>query len=122
MASSGKEELHVQSALPRWLRLSWLFLAPIGLPFAARIAWEKTVWTWVHGPQAVGFSLMHVHPFFSIAGIVCCYLLMLWLIPAAIHLVSRWRIRSKTDVAMVVLCLLVTLAIVLPDAFFARLR
>jgi hypothetical protein len=45
---------------------------------------------------------------------------MLWLIPAAIHLVRVWQIPSKSDVAMVVLCLLVTLAIVLPDAFFAR--
>jgi predicted RND superfamily exporter protein len=65
---------------------------------------------------------MHVHPFFSIAGIICCYLLMLWLIPTAIHLVSRWKSRSKADVAMVVLCLFVTLAIVLPDAFIARPR
>jgi len=122
MAFSGKEDLYMQIALARWLRLSWLFLAPIGLLFAARIAWEKTVWTWTLGPQAVGFSLMHVHPFFSIAGIICCYLLMLWVIPAAIYFVNRWKILSKADVAMVVLCLLVTLAIVLPDAFFARLR
>jgi hypothetical protein len=57
----------MQSALPRWLRLAWLFLAPIGFLFAARIAWEKTVWTWSRGPQAVGFSLMPVHPFFSVA-------------------------------------------------------
>jgi hypothetical protein len=31
------------SAIPRWLRLVWLCLSPIGLVFAARIAWEKTV-------------------------------------------------------------------------------
>ncbi len=110
----------MQSALPRWLRLGWLFLAPIGFLFAARIAWEKTVWTWTRGPEAVGFSLMHIHPFFSIAGIMCCVLLMLWIVPALIYVISRWRSSSKTDIAMVGLALLVTLAIVLPDTFFAQ--
>lgn len=110
----------MQSALPRWLRLSWLFVAPIGILFAGRIAWEKTVWTWTRGPQAVGFSLMHIHPFFSIAGITCGMLLMLWLIPALFYVISRWRISSKADIAMVVLSLLVTVVIVLPDTFFAQ--
>ena len=112
--------LSMQSALPGWLRLGWLLLAPVGLLFAARIAWEKMVWTWSHGPQAVGFSLTHIHPVFSIAGIISCCLLMLWLIPAIINLVRHWKIRSKADVAMVALCLFVTLAIVVPDTFFAR--
>lgn len=112
----------MQTALPRWLRLSWLFLAPVGLLFAGRIGWEKTVWTWTRGPQAVGFSLMHVHPLFSIFGILCSCLLMSWLIPAAIYLVRRWKAHSKSDIAMVVLCLLVTLAIVLPDQTFALLK
>jgi len=110
----------METALPRWLRLSWIFLAPIGFPFAARIAWEKTVWTWTRGPQAVGFSLMHIHPFFSIAGILCCVLLMVWLIPGLIYLTLRWHITSKADIAMVVLSLLVTVAIVLPDTFFVQ--
>ena len=112
----------MQSALPRWLRLSWPFLAPIGLLFAARIAWEKTIWTWTRGPQAVGFSLMHIHPFFGIAGITCCVLLMLWLVPASYYVISRWGISSKADIAMVVLSLLLTGAIVLPDTFFAQVK
>ena len=104
----------MRSALQRLLRVAWLCLSPIGLLFAARIAWEKTVWTWSRGPQFVGFSLLHIHPFFSIVGSVCCYLLMLWLIPAVIYIVKRWSSCTKTDAAMVVLCLLVTLAIVIP--------
>ena len=110
----------METALPRWLRLSWMFLAPIGFPFAARIAWEKTVWTWTRGPQAVGFSLMHIHPFFSIAGISCCVLLMIWFVLGLIYLIFRWHITSKADIAMVVLSLLVTVAIVLPDTFFVQ--
>src|SRR5882762_189011 len=101
----------METALPSWLRLSWTFLAPIGFPFAVRIAWEKTVWTWTRGPQAVGFSLMHIHPFFSIAGLVCGALLMLWIIPALIYLTFRWSTRSKADIAMVALSLLVTVEI-----------
>jgi hypothetical protein len=55
------------SALPKWLRTAWIILAPLGLVFAARIAWEKTVWTLHRGPQNVGFSLMHTSPAFF-----CC--------------------------------------------------
>jgi hypothetical protein len=79
----------MQTALPRWLRLNWLFVAPLGLVFATRIAWEKTIWTWSRGPQVVGFSLMHIHPFFSVGGIMCCVLLMLWIVPALIYLTLR---------------------------------
>jgi hypothetical protein len=110
----------MQSALPPWLRLIWLLLAPIGVLFAGRIGWEKMVWTWTSGPQAIGFSLIHIHPFFFIAGITCSVLLMLWLIPALYYVILRWRISSKADVGMVALALLVTAAIVLPDTFFAK--
>jgi hypothetical protein len=41
-------------------------LKRIGVPvivatwmLAGRLAWEQTVWSWEHGPQMVGFSLMH---------------------------------------------------------------
>jgi hypothetical protein len=47
---------------------------------------------------------------------------MLWLIPALCYVIFRWGISSKADIAMVVLSLLVTVAIVLPDTFFARLK
>jgi hypothetical protein len=110
----------MRSAFPRWMHLGWLFLTPVGFLFAARIAWEKTVWTWTRGPQAVGFSLMHIHPLFGIAGITCSILLMLWLIPAFIYVILRWSVCSKSEVAMVVLSLLVTVAIILPDKLFAH--
>lgn len=102
------------------MRLSWLLLAPIGSLFAARIAWEKTVWTWTRGPQMVGFSLMHIHPLFGIVGIICSLLLMLWLIPALIYVILRRHVCSKAEIAMVVLSLLETVAIILPDTLFAH--
>jgi hypothetical protein len=112
----------MRSALPQWLRIAWLCLLPFGLLFAARIAWEKTVWTWARGPQIVGFSLMHMHPFLSLIGALCCYLLMLWLIPGVIYVLKRWKDVATFDKAMVISCLLITLAILIPDAFFARSR
>jgi len=113
-------QFYMKSALPHWFRVTWLINAPMGLLFAVRIVWEKTVWTWARGPQAVGFSLMHIHPLFAVAGVICSTLLVLWFITATIYLAGRWKICSKTEWAMVVLSLFVTLAIVLPDQFFAR--
>ncbi|SRR6266478_5744079 len=112
----------MRSAFPQWLRIVWLCLSPFGLLFAARVAWEKTVWTWARGPQMVGFSLMHTHPFLSMIGALCCYLLMLWLMPAVIYVLKRWKGVSALDKAMVVSCLFITLAIIIPDSFFAGSR
>ena len=98
----------MQSTFPRWLRIAWLCLSPLGLSFAGRIAWEKTIWTWYRGPQAVGFSLMHIHPLFFFVGALCCYLGMLWLIPSGVYLVRGWRRASKIDKLMVLLSLLVS--------------
>src|SRR2546423_10681360 len=81
----------MQSAFPNWLRITWLCSLPFGLFFSARILWEKTALTWSHGPQAVGFSMIHTHPFFFMLGSLCCYLLMLWLIPSAFYLITLWQ-------------------------------
>ena len=107
------------SVLPVWLRVTWLCLAPFGLLFSARVGWEKTIWTWSRGPQTVGFSLMHIHPFLAIGGVLFCYLLMLWLIPAAAYLVKRRERISALDKVMVLASLFVAIMIMLPDTFFA---
>ena len=104
----------MHSALPRWLRIVWLCSSPLGLLFGGRIAWEKTVWRWTRGPQAIGFSMMHIHPLLAMAGILSCYVLMTWLVPAVILVAIRWKSSSKAEIAMVAVCVLVTLAIVLP--------
>jgi hypothetical protein len=62
-----------------------------GLALASRIAWEKTVWAWTRGTQVVGFSMIHIHPFFFIAGALCCHLLMLWLIPGIVYAIRQWE-------------------------------
>jgi hypothetical protein len=111
-----------RSALPTWLRIAWFYVSPLGFCFAMRIAWEKTVWTIVRGPQMVGFSLVHIHPMFFLTGLLCSWFLMLWLVPALIYMiVLRDSIRSF-EIAMVAVAVFVAAAVLIPDTFFATGR
>ena len=112
----------MRSALPRWLRLVWLGLSPLACLLAVVVALEKSHATESGSPQDIGSSLMHVAPLFSISGILCCYLLMLWPIPATIYLYRQWSGRSIWDIAMLLVCFLVTVAITAPAGYFAWLR
>ena len=62
---------------------------------------------------------MHIHPGFSIAGILCASLLMLWLIPAAAYAIRRRKFISAVDIFMVFVALFVAAAMFIPDNFFA---
>jgi hypothetical protein len=99
----------------RGLWILWLCFAPLEIAFAARVAWEKTVWTWERGPQAVGFSLMHIHP---IVGMLCSFSIMLLLIPSAVYAMRRRRHLSILDGLMLMCSVFITAAITPPDAFF----
>jgi hypothetical protein len=108
------------TTLPNSLWLSWACLAPGGLAFAVRIAWEKTFLTWAQGPQAVGFALMHLAPTMALFGFACSLGLMLWpWLAGAYCIVKRARPRGL-DVAMTAICLFVIAAIVTPDHAFVR--
>jgi hypothetical protein len=105
--------------LPNWARIWWWGSAPLGLALAARLLWEKTVWTWTRGPQMVGFSLMHIHPGLAIFGILCFYSLTIWLIPVSCYLFLRRRNIRLVDVVMFLSALLGLAAMMLPDNLFA---
>ena len=114
------EPAHVAgSSIPQWLGATWAGLCIVGLPFAGRIAWEKTFLTWSRGPQMAGFSMLHIHPVFSIVGMLACMLLMVWLLPALIYVFLRRRDLAWPDIAMLLIAGLITIAIVIPDDFFA---
>lgn len=112
----------MQSAFPDWFWWAWVCCLPWGLAFAARIAWEKTVWTVVRGPQMVGYSLAHMYPGFFVGGALCSILLAFWLIPALVYLVARRKDISAFDIVMVFIALFVAAAIVTPESFFASSR
>ncbi len=104
---------------PKWLRVWWLFSSPLAIVLAARFMWEKTILTWRSGPQMVGFSLIHIHPLFAIAGLLCSWSLMLWLLPAVIYFVIRREYAAKFDFIMCAVAVLVAIVMVIPDTFFA---
>jgi hypothetical protein len=112
----------MRSSLPGWLRVSWLCFLPLALPFAARIAWEKTVWTIVRGPQMIGFSLGHIHPLFFITGALSAYLIVAWLMPAGIYAIVRRKNTSGMDLAMILVGIFVAVTIIIPDDLFAGSR
>jgi hypothetical protein len=107
----------MKSALPKWLRIAWVLLAPLGFLFITRIAYEKTILTWRQGPQMIGFSIMHVMPVFFIFGAICCYGLMLWPLISGYFLIRRHKDISKMDIAMNLLCVYVIVITVIPDKF-----
>ena len=72
--------MQVPGALPTFLKVWWVGASPFAVLFAARILWEKTILTWSHGPQAVGFALFHIHPEFAFGGILGCLAVALWLL------------------------------------------
>src|SRR5216684_8669939 len=112
----------MRSSLPDWLRVSWVCFWPLGLPFAARIEWEKTVWTMVRGPQMVGFSLGHIHPLSFITGALSAYLIVAWLVPAGIYAIVRRKNVSGMDLAMILIGIFVAVTIIIPDKLFAGSR
>jgi hypothetical protein len=71
--------MQIPGALPSFLKVWWVTASPFAFLFAARILWEKTIWTWSRGPQMVGFALWHSHPGFAFIGVLCSFAVSLWL-------------------------------------------
>ncbi|MFZ0321467.1 MAG: hypothetical protein WAL56_20250 [Candidatus Sulfotelmatobacter sp.] len=67
----------------------------------------------------VGFSLMHIHPVFFIASLLCSSAVAIWLLPGVCYAVRRRRNVKINDAAMIVIALFVIAALAVPDTFFA---
>ncbi len=120
METSAAVDADPRHALPRRLRVVWFCSAPFALMFAIRIAWEKTVWTWMRGPQRVGFSLRHLYPEMFLIGVVATLIISAWAICAGGYLIARRKKITTGDVAMSATALFVILSAITPDRFFAR--
>jgi len=68
----------------------------------------------------VGFSTMHIHPML-IVGVLCSSQSCSGF-ASAFYAIKRWQTLSPLDGRMVVSSLLIAIAIVLPDTFFAAQR
>jgi hypothetical protein len=74
------------------------------------------------GPQRVGFSLAHIHPLFFVTGAHSASLIIGWLVPAGIYAIVRRKNVSGLDLGMILVALLVAVAIIVPNNFFAGLQ
>jgi len=108
--------------LPDWMKAYWLICVPFALLFAVRIGWEKTVWTWTRGPQMVGFSLWHLHPYFAIAGVFSSWGILAWSAIALKYVVVRRKRTTANEIMMFLSAAFVLLAMILPDTFFATVK
>jgi hypothetical protein len=70
---------------------------------AARLVWEQTLLTWQHGPQMIGFSLMHVYPVLTLIAFVGLFGGYLW---AAAMFIAMIVARSFGGRLVLLLCAL----------------
>src|SRR5579859_4984185 len=82
----GDREAKPTARLATWFRLAGCAAIFATGAFAARAAWEQTVWSWERGPQMVGFSLAHGGGFVLLFA---PYLLLTWMIVASVVTVRQ---------------------------------
>jgi hypothetical protein len=113
------QAMQMPGALPSFLKVWWLSASPFAFLFAARILWEKTIWTWSRGPQAVGFALWHIHPGVAVVGTLSSLAVALWLLVSVPYAIVRRHDIEPWDWLMMAASVLVVVALALPDNFFA---
>jgi hypothetical protein len=111
--------MQLPGALPSFLKIWWVCASPFAILFAARILWEKTVWTWSRGSQMVGFALWHIHPGLAVAGTLCSLAMALWFLISVPFAIARGRDIEPWDWLMMACSVLIFVALALPDTFFA---
>ena len=87
-----------KQTLPKWLVVWWWAAIISAIPFYLRILWEYTWLIWTHGPQNVGFSIIHNHIGFFIFGIINCLLVLAWILSASIYFLVKRRYPTKRTI------------------------
>ena len=111
--------MQIPGALPSFLKVWWVSASPFALLFAARILWEKTIWTWSRGPQMVGFALWHIHPGFAVLGAAFSLAVALWLLTTIPYAIVRRRDIEPWDWLMMTGSVMIIVVLAVPDTFFA---
>lgn len=109
----------IPGALPGFLKVWWLSASPFAFLFAGRILWEKTILTWSRGPQVVGFALLHIHPGFAVAGVLCSLAVAFWLFIAVPYAIAHRQDFEPLDWMVMAGSILVVVVLVVPDNLFA---
>lgn len=113
------QDMQLPGALPNFLKLWWVCCSPFAFLFAARVLWEKTIWTWSRGPQMIGFALWHIHPGLAVIGTLASLAITLWLLIAVPFAVARRIDVEPYDWLMMAGSVLIIAVLVVPATFFA---
>src|SRR5215469_8111351 len=111
--------MQIPGVLPNFLKVWWIWSSPFAFLFAGRILWEKTIWTWSSGPQAIGFALFHIHPVLAAVGTLCSLGVALWLLLAVPYAIARRHNIEPWDWLIMAGSIFVIVVLALPDTFFA---
>jgi hypothetical protein len=87
-----------KQTLPKWLVVWWWVAIISAIPFYLRILWEYTWLTWTHGPQNVGFSIIHNHIEFFIFGLINCLLVFAWILSVSIYFLVKRKYPTKRTI------------------------
>ena len=85
------------SSFPRWLFIFWWCLLPGCLLGSLRISYEKSILTLRNGPQNIGFTFAHTHPFAFLFAGLSLQLSIVWLVIAAVCLIRRHRLSTLAN-------------------------
>jgi hypothetical protein len=108
-------------SFPGVLLKFWWVAFVLGGALVLEHVWEQTFLTWRHGPQMVGYTLLHVYPEFAILGIIGYYLMFVWLLIATIFLIRRRAFPIPRHLAFLFLPLIAITLSVVPYSFWASL-
>jgi len=87
----------MERAFPKkFVIVGWLVYFPAAL-LILRFLWEKTLLTWEHGEQMIGFTLVHQYPVYFIVGLIALVLCDIWIIVGGIYLYRHRAVVSRAD-------------------------
>lgn len=111
----------MERAFPKkFVVVGWLAYFPAAL-LILRLLWEKTLLTWEHGEQMVGFSLIHLYPIQFILGIIALVLCDIWIIIGGVYLYRRRAVVSSRDKVQFSIILFTLLIEYIPNTFWLLL-
>jgi hypothetical protein len=104
----------------RCLTLCWWFLIPGVIIWLTRMVYERSLLTWRRGPQMEGFSFFHLHPAIFMISASSILLSRVWLILAALILVSNLELRLRQQWIRFVLVVLVSIVPVFLPSYYSE--
>ena len=111
----------MERAFPKkFIILGWLAYFPAVI-LILRFLWEKTLLTWEHGEQMVGFSVVHQYPIQFMLGLTALVICDIWVIVGSVYLYRRRAKVSRGDKIQFFVILFTLLIEYTPNVFWVLL-